>query len=260
MSKFAEEFKNLINWMLEESAEVEEDIRGFKENKNELSTNRDSPKALRLLVEIIVTQAWYYKKPANFDTEIDNFIRKFKGNFRSSQAQKELTDLVERLAPQRIASRAKENIQKLLGNYSTIEQFTKRLYNLAKKGKTEVLGEKGRDNYLRDFGYWDRIPMDRHEMRFIIRTGIYHTCSVKDKSNPLGKRALHDALTRFCRTYLKGMVIKDIDLSNAPGIVDTFIWSYCGKERNNICGSTPKCHECNLNSVCLYALTSQHTL
>lgn len=256
INKFANEFKKLIDGMLKDSAKVKGDIQLFKDNKNELSMNPESSKALRVLVELIVTQAWYYRKPQSFDKEIDTFIARHGANFRTSTAQKDLVELVEKLAPSRVITRAKESIQKLLANYSSIEQFTKKLHDLAKRGKTDILGEKGRDNYLRDFGYWERIPMDRHEMRFIIRSGIYHTCSIRDENDPLEKGSLYDALTRFCSTYLKGKVVEGIDLGNAAGIVDIFVWSYCGKERYNICGSTPKCNECNLNGACLYALTN----
>jgi hypothetical protein len=258
ISKFAKEFKNTIDWMLKDkhSKEIKDDLQLFKNNKSELSNNQDSTKALRTLVELIITQAWYYRKPSSFDSEIDSFITKYGISFRTPTAQKDLVELVGKLAPPKIVTQAKKNLQKLLTEYPTIKRFTDKLYVLAKDGKpNEVLGEKGRDNYLRDFGYWDRIPMDRHEMRFIIRTGIYHACSERDKNDPLEKGSLHDALTRFCSMHLKGEEMEGIDLGNAPGIVDIFIWSYCGKGRYNICGSTSKCDGCNLRGVCLYALT-----
>jgi len=257
INKFADEFKNIINWMLTNkySQEIKDNLQLFKNNKKELSKNPDSTKALKTLVELMITQALYYRKPANFDSDINSFITKYGTSFRASTAQKDLVNLARKLAPPKIANQAKEGIQKLLTGYSTIKQFTDELYYLSKEGKSEVLGEKGRDNYLRDFGYWDRIPMDRHEMRFTIRTGIYHACSIEDKNDPLQKSSLHDALTRFCSQYLKGEITEEIDLGDAPGIVDIFIWSYCGKERYNICGSTPKCEECNLKEACLYALT-----
>ena len=134
------------------------------------------------------------------------------------------------------------------------------LYSLAIQGRTKVLGEKGRDDYLRSCGYWDRVPMDRHEMRFIIRTGIYHVCSIKGRNDPLQKESLQNALARFCSNYLKSYTIFGIDLGNAPGIVDTFIWSFCSRRRYGICGSVPRCGECPLKETCLYAIvnTSVH--
>jgi len=254
---FSEEFENVINWMLTDKhgSAIKTDLQQLNDNKGELNKNPDTIKALRILIELIITQAWYYRTPANFKEEIDAFIAKHGTNFRTPAAQTDLIELVVELARPRITTRAKESIQKFLTDYSTIEEFTKSLHDLAKRGKTNVLGEKGRDNYLRDLGYWDRIPMDRHEIRFIIRTGIYHACSIRSKNDPLERGSLHDALTRFCLKHLTGKVVEGIDLGDAPGIVDIFIWSYCAKERYNMCGSTPKCDGCSLKNVCLYPLT-----
>jgi hypothetical protein len=256
IDRFSEEFENVIDWMLidRHGRDIKADLQLFNNNRSEFSKNPDSTKALRILIELVVTQSWYYQTPANFKELIDLFMTKHGTNFRMPAAQASLIELIEGLARPRIVTQAKESMQKFLNNYSTIEQFTKKLYDLAKQGKTDILGEKGRDNYLRDFGYWDRIPMDRHEMRFIIRTGIYHACSVRDKNDPLEKFSLHDALTRFCSRHLERKVVEGIDLGKAPGIVDIFIWSYCGKGRYNICGSTPKCGGCGIKNVCLYSL------
>jgi hypothetical protein len=51
--------------------------------------------------------------------------------------------------------------------------------------------------------------------------------------------------------------VEGIDLGHAWGIVDLFIWYFSAeKDGYNICGSTPNCEKCNLNDVCLYALTN----
>jgi len=249
INKFADEFKNTIGWMLGGSPaqEIKNDLKNFKNNKNILQKDPDSLKALRTIIELIKTNGWRLKLSKNFDNKWNSFMNKHGTNFRTPKAKEELIELV--------GNQRKKNIEQLL-KYSTLKQFTDELYNLAKQGKTEVLGEKGRDNYLRDFGYWDRIPMDRHEMRFIIRSGIYHVCSSIDKSDSLEKMDLHDALNRFCGKYLEGHIVEGIELGNAPGIVDIFIWSFSAEDRYDICVATPKCEKCNLKGVCLYALTN----
>ncbi len=249
ISKFAEEFKNTIDWISksQHSKKIKDDLQFFKNNRDELKKNPDSVNALRMTIELIVTNGWRLRKPIDFDSKMDSFIKKHGRNFRTSKAKNELIGLV--------SDRRKKNIEQLL-EYPTIKELTEKLYNLAKEGKTVVLGEKGRDNYLRDFGYWDRIPIDRHEMRFIIRSGIYHTCSIKEKSDPLEKSHFHDVLTRFCAKYLKGYTVEEIDLGTAPGIVDIFIWSYCAEDRYKVCINTPNCGKCNLKGVCLYAITN----
>ena len=263
IDRFADAFKNAIEWMLkdEHGNDVENEIKSLMENKRELELNPDSPKALKRLVEIMITQAWYYNKPLNFDEKMNTFINKVGTNFRTQRGRRELFNLISVLAPPRIRNRVRNMLEELL-EYPSIRRFTEELYQLAMEGKTKVLGEKGRDNYLRDFGYWDRVPIDRHEMRFIVRTGIYHACSLKTRSDPLQKASLHDALTRFCSNYLKGYRVFDIDLGDAPGIVDVFIWYFCrrrGGKGYGICRRMPKCEICPLKETCLYAIVNIST-
>jgi len=226
---------------------VKSDLGDFKDNKNILQNDPNSLKALRTIIELIKTNGRRLRLPRDFESKWDSFEKKHGTNSRTEEAKGELIKIV--------GERRKKGIEQLFA-YLTLKQFTCTLYDLAKEGKTEVVGEKGRDNYLRDFGYWDRIPMDRHEMRFIIRSGIYHASSSIDKSDHLEKRDLHDALNNFCAKYLSGHRVEGIDLGNAPGIVDTFVWSFSAEDRYNICVARPKCEKCGLKGVCLYALTN----
>jgi hypothetical protein len=246
--KFSIKFRESMDWMLKDKfgGEIKRDISSCVTKRRELETVPDCLDALRLLVELLVTNAWYYKKPAGFNSYMNSFVARYGQNIRTVEARNELATLVGRLSPPLIRNRAKDSIQKLLADYSSLKQFTEQLYALALQDKSDVLGEKGRDNYLRDFGYWDRIPIDRHEMRFMIRTGIYHVFSVRDKNDPLETGDV----------YLGGKPIEKIELNNAPGIVDIFIWSYCSKERYAICGSTPRCHDCQLSDSCLLGCTN----
>lgn len=256
LRKLSADFLTTVNWMLGDryGDTIKRDLQLFRTRQKELGLNPDSSEALRLLVELIVTQAWYYKKPESFDSSMDSFVGKHGANIRTASAISDLNNLVGKLSPPRIRHQAQVRIQELFQTYSTVKGFTETLYEQAKAGKrNEVLGEKGRDNYLRDFGYWDRIPIDRHEMRFVLRTGIYHLFSIGGKSDPLEKSSLHGALSLFCSLSLGGKVVEGIDLGKAPGIVDIFIWSYCSKERYNICGSSPKCEICQLKGSCLFA-------
>jgi hypothetical protein len=247
IKEFAEEFKKTVDWMLKgkHAKQIMNDLRIFKNSKDILEKDSDSPDALRLLIKLIKSKGWRLNLPGDFDNKIDGFLKKHGRKLRTSTAK---TDLIKLVGNDR-----KENIEQLI-KFPTIEKFTKHLYYLATQGQTVVLGEKGRDNYLRDFGYWDRIPIDRIEMRSIIRTGIYHVCSTGEERDPLEKSSLHDTLAQFSSTYLKGKMVGDIDLGNAPGIVDTFIWSYSAEERYQICIKNPECEECNLNRTCLYGI------
>lgn len=244
--KFANGFKNTINWMLTDihGKMIIDDLIYFKSNKNSLEIDPESVEALRLIIKLIKTSG-FRLKPKNLDDKVNSFLKQYGEDFRTSSAKNELIKLV--------GDRKKRNIEQLL-SYPTLKQFTDNLHFLANQKDTEVLGEKGRDNYLRDFGYWDRIPIDIHEMRFIIRSGIYHKFSKVERSDHLNKNDLHNALTRFCNECLNGYSVEEIDLGISPGIVDTFIWSFSADDRYNICGVKPKCGECRLNEVCLYSL------
>lgn len=249
ITRFAEEFKKTVSWMLANryAQKIKEDLQLFQHNKNRLTVDSNPLEALRLIAELLATGGFRLRKPIGFDREMGSFISKYGTNFRTLQAGTELVRIV--------GNRKEENVKQLL-YYPTIKEFTENLYELAKQGKTLVLGEKGRDNYLRDFGYWDRIPIDRHEMRFLVRSGMFHSCSTKDKSDHLEKSHLQNALSLFCKRYLRGYVVEGVDLGDAPGVVDLFIWYYCAEGRYNICKNAPNCRECNLNGVCLYAITN----
>jgi hypothetical protein len=51
-----EEFKNVIDLMLSDNR-VKKGILDFKKNRDELNRDPDSPRALKLLIRIITTQA-----------------------------------------------------------------------------------------------------------------------------------------------------------------------------------------------------------
>lgn len=114
------------------------------------------------------------------------------------------------------------------------------------------IGEKGRDDVLRSVGFFDRVPIDRHERRFQIRTGIFHYCSGWD-ADPESDVSYRISLANFCRRYLKGIKINNLDLGENPGILDGIIFTFCSVEDHNICGDKPDCPHCILaeNKACL---------
>lgn len=255
-----ERFRILFNDLLKGKFgnEIKNDIKTFDQNIKEIEADPDCPQALKLLIELIITNSWYYKTPTYFETQFNHYISRYRvRGFQTADGMKELLNLAK-LAPSRIRDKAIQKVNLLVDQLKgkTIRSWTENLYQLAKKNETTVLGEKGRDNFLRDFGYFDRIPMDRHEMRFIIRTGIYHACSLQNHFDPLEKRHLQVALVDFCRKFLSAEKIEGVDMGKAPGIVDLFIWCHCSKEKYDICGKKPKCGECILSGYCLFSILS----
>ena len=258
-NRFAGRFRNTVDWMLEDKhgVEIRDDLALCKARKNELKTRPDSIEMLRFLVLLKVTNSWYRRQPVNFDTDFNSFTAKYGENFRTPRAADELAALVEKHMLLTPKGKGREWIPRLLSDFPTLRDLTEDLYVRRTRGKTsEVVGEKGADDYLRNFGYWDRIPIDIHEKRFLIRSGIFHAFSVSAKQDPLEPGALQHALSRFCSLCLAGKIVEGMDLASAPGIVDIFIWSYCAERRYNICGSTPRCDDCGLRNACLFGVTN----
>jgi len=115
------------------------------------------------------------------------------------------------------------------------------------------IGLKGACDIARTLGYFDVAPIDIHEQRFLLRTGI--VCRYGPASfDPKDRMSYLETLRNFCREELNGEKVLGIDLGEAPGIVDIAIWCFCSKKGRNICGDKPKCNEkhCPLRNCCLY--------
>ncbi len=135
--------------------------------------------------------------------------------------------------------------------------------------------DKGRDNYLRDVGYWDRIPIDIHQQRFQLRTGIFFRCSPPGHADPLNKASFQQAFIKFCDDYLgdsrritalfQENGFPDFSLQKSPGIADIFVYYFCADKATftsgyQICAATPKCllrapnDDCPLFDTCLFQM------
>lgn len=240
---------------------IENDINDILKNKSRLDNDPNFIGAIEKLGELIASRSYYRRRPAErFREEFNKRIKLSRSDFfKTKEGQEILTDIVRETATMK--DDAVREIQNLLAklNSQSIKGWTEHLYALSKKGKTEVLGEKGRDNYLRDMGYFDRVPIDVHEMRFVIRTGIYHCCS-RDMFDPLKKGDLQNALVNFCNRFLSGLEVSDVDLSKSPGIVDLIIWYHCADPPLgfSICAAKPRCLEdkatCPFSDACFFSI------
>lgn len=250
IDNFTDGFKHTIEWMLNNSYafEIKKFLRDLKDDRNRLEKEPDSIKALILLARMIKTGGFRLRETEDFGNKLASFRIKYGENFRTPSA---ISELIELVGPN---AKKKAMMEQLLTTYPTLKNFTEDLHSLANKGKTNLLGEKGRDNYLRDLGYWDRIPIDRHQKRFIVRTGIYHVFGGNESCDHLNYNHIHYALTKFCNNCLSDYVVEDIDLGNAPGVVDAFIWTFSAENLYNICGAMPQCSKCPLTDVCLYSI------
>lgn len=240
---------------------IERDIHDFLVNRNGLERDHYYIEAIRKLGELISSVNYFRRKNAEtFRRDFNRQVRPAGSNFLNTEkGRRRLIDIVVRNATMRrgVAEGKIYRLLEELGSKS-IKQWTEELYILSKKGKKTILGPKGRDLYLRDMGYFDRIPIDIHEMRFILRTGIYHCCST-DSFDLLKKEDLQEALVNFCKEHLAGLEFHDVDLSKSPGIVDLIIWYHSADTKSggfSVCAAKPKCIDeksiCRFSEACLF--------
>lgn len=270
-SEFSEDFKAFFSDLLKDKfgKVIREDIRDFRENIIGLRENSNYYKALERVIELLMTNSWWRPLPTGarneYKKQVDRYHDRFGDEgFRKSEGEKRLLEIVSQFATtnrEKAAQKTASLIRILTDREATIRDWTENLYRLAKNCKTEILGDKGRDNYLRDFGYFDRAPLDRHEWRFIVRTGIFHYHATREKSDPQDRDHLQASLVNFCSKKLRGFQVEEIndclgqslDLGKNAGMVDLFIWSYNADERYRICGKQPQCSQCILSGSCMFA-------
>jgi len=255
MDSFSGELFDLFRGMLdgenglEVSQTMRKGINGFKRNKVEFRRDPNYVEAYRTVVSLIITNSWWrtgFLNTKRFDERFKDLLASHP-DFHVPEYRDALIDLCKDVTPlEKTIPKVSVFLNQLEGG-SLLEWSE----GLNESLDTSVLGPKGRDNFLRDFGWWGRVPMDRHEMRFIIRSGIFHEYGSRDGYDPLEKEDLQKALARFCGEELAGRKIEGIDLGRAPGIVDYFIWMFCASKTNiyrnmGVCGKTPKCGLCPL--------------
>jgi hypothetical protein len=256
------QFKDLINFTLADKygSEIRGNIGRYKKRWDEFLTVEDPKDAYKEVIKTKLTNGLYrqisdMRKP-DFEGDFDSFYNTYQNDHRTLEAINKLSDITVNYSSFPITQLNANNWVNKLFRYKNLKDFTESLYIQRKNGeKSEILGNKGADHYLRGVGYFDIIPIDLHERRFLIRTGIWHLFNVKDQ-DPTDMRSLQYALSEFCLHYLKGNPIEGIDLEVSPGIVDLLIWSYCSDQGYNICGKVPKCSSCKLETTCFLGIAN----
>jgi hypothetical protein len=145
-----------------------------------------------------------------------------------------------------------------------ISDWILKLHRLRKQKKT-IMGPKSDDDFLKEHGFFDRVPVDVHSKRFLFRTGILHFYAKTKRHNPSDAfstdyrkqyEIFQDAIVTFCGDFLTGIEIRNFDLGKNPGIVDLIIWRHCATSTKydckNICGAEPRCPECCFKHSCMY--------
>ncbi|MCJ2563650.1 MAG: hypothetical protein LN417_06140 [Candidatus Thermoplasmatota archaeon] len=238
-------------------AEMRNEARVFLNRWKGLQRNANSTRALRVIIEGIVTKGW----------RLQNLGKKFKritggqtgwtlDYFRSDAVRGPLEEV-----------KAEARVDEFLRQTedTSLREWLAERYAYAVRGEEDPhlkgikgLGPKGRDDMLRSLGYLKRIPIDMHEKRFMIRTGIFHTFADKN-GDPDDYDDYHHAMTEFCRVALKGRSLRvegvTLRLSESPGLFDKAVFAHCAKRR--VCGLAPKCFDdkgaCKLYGICWWS-------
>ncbi|MFH1224346.1 MAG: hypothetical protein V1676_00920 [Candidatus Diapherotrites archaeon] len=137
--------------------------------------------------------------------------------------------------------------------------------NALKDGKAYI-GKKSRDDFLKERGFFEFIPIDRYYPPFLAKTGLlFYYAKKKPKTNMAilllglgreGYNGYRQMMLDMIGDELKGLKLKGLYLSENPGLVDKLIWRHCAKKpyAKEICTNTdPHCGICKLNHLCLFA-------
>ncbi len=266
-------FQQLLNHESEGSESIEEivtrDTNTFLENRETLEHESYPEEALTAIAKIIVTRSYYrpiYWKKLGLETVT---LQMLKDGSLETLVKSKLNDGSFKNTILGSFQALKEQLEKS----NTLKEWADERNEYAEQGSIDPyltnlkgIGFKGRDNLLRDLGYFNRAPIDRHEVRFMVRVGLLHRYAPRKvditMTTEKGYQGIHETLSNFAREELKRFKISNIDLSEAPGIVDLAIWLFCCvKETENclgICSSNPKCDICPIKNHCLFYKENIH--
>ena len=249
--------RDRINWYAKE----------FLKNKKSIIEGKVPTAPVRLAISHVCSRSGRW---ASVATKVDKLLD--KRNPAYLLKKKERKAFLERVYAQSDSKAYKDSNEKISQFLTALEDLKNNLGQCPKSERLEKfekefenilemkanIGRKGRDNILRDCGFFNRIPIDVHEQRFLVRTGIFHKCASLKDADPTDYNHLAAAMSRFSRDELNGLEVNGIRLSEAPGLVDLIIW-YFSQEKTEeeislgICAKSPKCGKCPLKALCVFA-------
>lgn len=237
----------------------------FLSNKQYITEGKVPPEPVRLAIRHVCSRSGHLAKiaetaekqlseinPLNLlkERELESFLEKvYKSNSNMRQESK------EKISRFLIAIEDLNDKLRQWPKSERLEKFEKEFKKILElKAK---IGRKGCDNILRDCGFLKCIPIDVHEQRFLIRTGIFHKYAING-ADPTDYDHLANSMSNFSKCELRKIDVNGIRLSEAPGLVDLIIW-YFSQEKSKkelslgICAKQPQCKNCPLNNLCHFA-------
>ena len=235
---------------------VREDLRKCENRKALLERHEHPSEVLRLVVDLIVSRSYWRESrisKLHDRLEREGLRQLTVDSLRSQEFRKILREFDKNKKLQLVNH--VENLLSQLDGHSMktwLEQRHAKRLNSEQDPCLKAIGfgPKGIDNLLRDCGFYDRAPIDIHEQRFLVRTGVFQRYSAY--GDPTSKSDLHTALSNFCHVELTEL--NDPDMSK-PGIADLAIWHFCARGEADVCGDKPECGPCPLNLHCEFGKT-----
>ncbi|MFX0136517.1 MAG: hypothetical protein ACFFDN_22950 [Candidatus Hodarchaeota archaeon] len=240
---------------------ISDEIHSYNKTKMKLNEGGFPDEALTFISRIILTRSYWRPK---YWERLGLTIVTYE-NLKNGTIERLVQSKLKNGSLKNTFLNSLQAFIKQLEGYNSLKEWSDERHYYTIIGKEDPyikelkgVGMKGRDNMLRDLGYFDRAPIDRHEVRFLVRTGIFHKYAPKnaDITGTVVEwyEGIHNTLSEFARQELIGVETENISLANAPGIVDMVIWRFCcSKEDINcmgVCGSNPKCSICPIRNHC----------
>jgi len=254
---------------------VERGIRKILSDKEALEREKFPSSPLKLIVEAIVTRSWWRYWP--WDKLVEALRKRGYSKWDGDSPKIGIEDLafisdtldyLYNTSGTSLWKEATDSIRFLevkLKEIGSLKAWISKIYEVVKEQRPDWreheyikgikgLGAKGVHDILRSFGYFDMAPIDIHERRFLLRTGILLRYG-PSSGDPQDLEFYLEALRKFCKEELRGIKILGQDLGDAPGIVDMIIWHFCctgWKGCKGICSADPRCEICPIKDCCLY--------
>jgi len=254
IKKLVEEYRDTVEKIVKEKNKCREKI----ENNN--LSEEDYKKLLKRVVRQIINTGMRAKT-------VERLIKEFEKEIGGEWSIENIEKNIDKL---RIANRKKEKLKKILGDIkgNSIRDWIIKLHN-KDDNAIPTMGLKSDDDFLKELGFYEHVPIDRHIKRFLFRAGIIHWYfkEKSEKGDNISKlfngyrdsyRLFQKIMKAFCKEFCDDITICGLKLSENPGILDMIIWRHCGESEEhgckNICGSEPKCDECVFKESCLHYL------
>ncbi|RLG90053.1 MAG: hypothetical protein DRO36_06725 [Candidatus Hecatellales archaeon] len=260
------DYKKGIKILLDEYKEaLNEEIRKGLMWRHKIENRRLSYEDQQELLKDIIAQLLVQGRGAKgVGTQINNIEEKI-GGWSIENVEKNLDSLG-------MSDRKVEKLTKILQYLkdNSISDWIIKLHedNDQMRDMELSMGLKSDDDFLKDHGFYEHVPVDRHTQRFLFRTGIIQWY-LKRNDDVLTLFAgtyeekyklFQKIMVAFCKKFCDDIYVQtpsgELRLAENPGILDIVIWRHCGEDEElgcrNICGNRPKCNECVFKEACLW--------